>query len=110
MTHRQFLAIILTNALVSLAIAVAVRLANRGQAPVRLRNWSLRRPDGRRYMFPDITLAPNAELLLYSRQGADADGALFWGLRQAAWAPGDDVILADQAGQTVESLFVGEMR
>lgn len=86
----------------------AVSLANIGQAPVRLRNWSLRRPDGRRYMFPDVTLAPSGELLLYSRQGADADSTLFWGLRQAAWSPGDTVILADQAGQTVASFTAGE--
>jgi hypothetical protein len=86
----------------------AVRLVNIGQTPVRLRNWSLRRPDGRRYVFPDATLEPSSALLIYSRQGADTETALFWGLQQATWQAGDLVILADQAGQTVGSLTVGE--
>lgn len=88
--------------------AEAVSLVNIGQTPVRMRNWSLRRPDGRRYVFPDITLAPNNTLLVNSRQGADAEPVLFWGLRQAAWSIGDVVILANQAGQTVGSFTVGE--
>lgn len=86
----------------------AVRLVNIGQTPVRLRNWSLQQPDGRRYVFPDATLEPNNALLIYSRQGADTKGALFWGLQQAAWQAGDVVILADQAGQAVGSFTIGE--
>jgi hypothetical protein len=162
MTRRQFLSLILVNALVSLAIAVAVvliafnlgmnrslvapitdtvaitatealtataipgeamittvlapgeltdeavRLVDIGETPIRLRNWSLQRPDGRRYFFPDATLEPNSALLVYSRQGADTEAALFWGLQEAAWRAGAVVTLADQAGRTVGSFAIGE--
>lgn len=86
----------------------AVRLVNIGETPVRLRNWSLQRSDGRRYVFPDATLEPSAALLIYSRQGADTETALFWGLQEAAWRAGDVVTLADQAGRTVGSFTIGE--
>lgn len=79
----------------------AVLLANQGGAPLHLQNWSLRSPDGRRYVFPRFTLLPATLVRIHTGPGTDGLQDLYWSQPKAAWYPGMVIILTDQAGNAM---------
>lgn len=79
----------------------AVVLANQGDQPLLLRNWSLLAEDGRRYVFPDFTLSPGAVVRIHTGSGVDTLEDLHWAQAQAAWVAGAAVSLHNQAGQQI---------
>lgn len=86
----------------------AVRIANLGQEPLSLRNWSLSEAGGRRYVFPSVILAPGRELLIHTSLGADGPTDLYWGLAEPVWRIGAVVRLSDQSGAVVSTYAIGE--
>jgi LysM repeat protein len=79
----------------------AVVLANQGDEPRQLLNWSLERPDGSRYRFPRFVLRPGAIVRIHTRLGVDDSENLYWSQDQAAWDQAAVVLLTDQAGVEV---------
>lgn len=82
-----------------------VLLRNDGTAPADLAGWTLVDGGGKHtFTFPARTLAPGAELKLWTRAGA-ADGAnLFWGNSTAIWNnSGDTATLNDATGAKMAS-------
>lgn len=82
-----------------------VRIGNGGKAPIELTGWTLRDGESRHtYTFPAFTLAPGAEVQLWTKAGADDAASLYWGQRAAVWNnDGDTAVLADAEGTEVTS-------
>lgn len=80
-----------------------VRISNGSAAAVDLTGWSMRDFASRHaYTFPAFTLAPGAEVQLWTKAGADDAANLYWGQRAAVWNnEGDTAILADAQGAEV---------
>lgn len=82
-----------------------VLLGNTGGRPADLSGWTLEDEAGARYTFPAVTLAPGAELRIWTGAGSDGDGSLYWGRAQPVWNNGGDTAtLRDAAGALVASL------
>jgi large subunit ribosomal protein L20 len=82
-----------------------VRLTNGTSSPVDLSGWTLRDSATKHsYTFPAFTLAPGAEVQLWTKQGTDDEANLYWGNRSAIWNnEGDTAFLVDAAGNEVTS-------
>jgi LysM repeat protein len=87
--------------------AEAVALANRGDRPVALRNWSLARADGRSYVFPSFTLRPGATVLVHTGPGIDDQDDLFWAQQEPMWQAPETVTLSNPAGTEIIRYRVG---
>lgn len=85
----------------------AVILANRGDEPVALRNWSLARDDGRSYVFPTFTLRSGATVLIHTGPGIDDQDNLHWAQRQPMWQATEAVILSSPAGSEIVTYRLG---
>jgi LysM repeat protein len=78
--------------------AETVIIVNRGRG-VSLAGWTLRDAQGNAYIFPDLYLAPEAEVRVHTGVGDDSPQHLYWGRESAAWQEaGDMVVLADERG------------
>lgn len=82
-----------------------VRIANGGAEPIDLTGWTLRDFASRHtYTFPAFTLAPGAEVQIWTKAGADDAANLYWGQRAAVWNnDGDTAVLTDADGAEVTS-------
>ena len=82
-----------------------VRIANGDNAAVDLTGCTLRDHDSRHvYTFPSFTLAPGAEVQLWTKAGDDDETNLYWGMRSAVWNnEGDTAVLADPEGAEITS-------
>lgn len=78
----------------------AILLTNSGDAPIALQNWTLLDEDGHEYRFGQVTLFAGSDLQLNTTSGANGPTALFWGLSEAIWTPGETVTLQDSTGAT----------
>ncbi|MBK8903257.1 MAG: lamin tail domain-containing protein [Anaerolineaceae bacterium] len=78
----------------------AVMLTNTGQAPIALQNWKLLDVDGHEYRFGQVTLFAGSDLRINTTSGVNSPTALFWGLNEAIWTPGETVTLQDSTGAT----------
>jgi lipopolysaccharide export LptBFGC system permease protein LptF len=62
-----------------------------------LTGWKLRDENGHEYTFPNLTLKKGA-IRVYTRSGVDSVIELYWGQKEAIWAPGEQVALIDAQG------------
>ncbi|MFO7624401.1 MAG: LysM peptidoglycan-binding domain-containing protein [Anaerolineales bacterium] len=76
-----------------------VRLERVGEGTLSLAGWKLRDQDGNQFTFPQLSLFPGAVVDLYSGAGRDTAMALYWGLPEAIWSPGETVTLLDELEQ-----------
>jgi LysM repeat protein len=74
-----------------------VIIANRGRA-VSLTGWSLRDAQGNAYVFPNLYLAPGAEVRVHTGAGEDTPLHLYWNRETAVWEGKDMAVLADPDG------------
>jgi murein DD-endopeptidase MepM/ murein hydrolase activator NlpD len=74
-----------------------VVIANRGRA-LSLDGWTLRDAHGNAYRFPDLYLAPGAEVRVHTGLGQDTPLHLYWQRETAVWEGKDMAILADPNG------------
>jgi hypothetical protein len=87
-----------------------VLIRNETNDPVDLTGWTLRDMGGKHsFTFPSFTLAPGAEVRLWSGSGTADAGNLYWGSRGAVWNNlGDAAFLLDAKGNEVSRLSYGE--
>ena len=80
-----------------------VRVRNGTGADVDMTGWTLRDAGNKHvFTFPAFTLAPGAEVQIWTRGGAADAANLFFGSRGAIWNnTGDTAILADAAGNEI---------
>ena len=72
-----------------------VRLERVGEGTLSLAGWKLHDEDGNQFIFPRLSLFPGSVVDLYSGAGRDSVVALYWGLPEAIWSPGETVALLD---------------
>jgi LysM repeat protein len=82
-----------------------VRLERVGQGTLLMAGWTLHDEDGNQFTFPQLSLFPGAVMDLYSGAGRDTAMALYWGLPEAIWSPGETVTLLDELEQ-VRAVYV----
>ena len=78
----------------------AVLLTNTGESAIALQNWTLLDADGHEYRFGQVTLFAGSDLRINTTSGVNSPTALFWGLNEAIWTPGETVTLQDSTGAT----------
>ncbi|WP_224270816.1 lamin tail domain-containing protein [Haloprofundus salinisoli] len=76
---------------------------NTGDEPLDVTGWTVEDDAGHTYTFPaGFTLAPNAQVTLYTGEGSNTDSELYWGSGSAVWNNGGDTIrVSDDAGTVV---------
>ena len=72
-----------------------VRLERTGEGNLSLAGWKLHDENGNEFTFPLLSLFPGAVVDLYSGAGRDTVMALYWGLPESIWSPGETVTLLD---------------
>lgn len=82
-----------------------IEIANRGDTPVPMAGYTLKDEANHIYTFGDFTLQPGQAFKLYSGQGQDGDGELYWGLvGDSVWNnDSDTAFLRDAEGALVDS-------
>lgn len=76
-----------------------VLIKNQGKATANLLNWSLQGKRGQNYSFPDLRLAQNGTVKLFSKTGTDTVLELFMKSDVSLWQQGDILILKDANGK-----------
>jgi competence protein ComEC len=76
---------------------------NTGSQSIDLGGWTVRDAAGHTYTFPaGFTLAPGAEVTLYTGSGEDSATALYWGADGAVWNnAGDTITVETDTGSTI---------
>ena len=78
--------------------AETVIIANRGHG-LSLYQWTLRDAQNNAFLFPDLYLAPEAEVRVHTGLGDNTPQHLYWKRDTAVWEElGDTAILADERG------------
>jgi LysM repeat protein len=83
-----------------------VRFERVGEGNLSLAGWVLHDEDGNQFTFPQLSLFPGAVVDLYSGVGRDTVMALYWGLPEPIWSPGETVTLLDDQGDVVATYTV----
>jgi len=76
-----------------------VLIKNQGKATANLLNWSLQGKRGQNYSFPDLRLAQNGTVKLFSKTGTDTVLELFMKSDVSLWQRGDILTLKDANGK-----------
>lgn len=83
-----------------------VLLRNRASVPLNLTGWTLSDGNGRHtFIFPTFTLAPGAEVKLWTRTGTNDASNLFWGSRRAIWNNNGDTATLKNAGGAIVARY-----
>ncbi len=77
-----------------------VLLRRLGEGDLDLSGWKLQDARGDTYTFQGLILFKGGAVRLYSRPGGDTATELYWSRSEAAWKPGDSVVLLDAQGNT----------
>jgi len=87
-----------------------VRLQNGTSNAIDMTGWTLHDGDAKHtYIFPAFSLAPGAEVQLWTKSGDDDAENLYWGSRSAIWNnKGDTATLLDADGNEVTSYSYGQ--
>lgn len=83
-----------------------VLLKNQGKATAELLNWTLKGSRGQTYQFPDLRLAQNGTVKIFSREGTDSVLELFLNSSVPLWQAGDILTLKDADGKIQTSFQV----
>ncbi len=84
-----------------------VILENRG-GTVSLEAWTLSAAGDATFVFPALTLFPQATVRVHSANGQDAPGNLYWGRSEGAWEVGQLVTLRNADGNVVDTYIIPE--
>ncbi len=81
-----------------------IEIANQGSQTVQMRGYTLKDEANHIYTFDDFEVAPGATFRLYSGQGNDNAGELYWGFRdESVWNNGSDAaFLRDDQGALID--------
>ncbi len=82
-----------------------VLITNSAATVIDLSGWTLRDfADRHIFTFPAFSLAPGAEVRIWTRQGSDDAANLYWAQRRAVWNnEGDTAVICDPEGAQVTS-------
>lgn len=83
-----------------------VVLENQGGSSQNMANWQLAdaASGGKTYVFPTFSLAPGAQVNVWSKRGTDTATDLYWGRTLPVWNDsGDTAYLRNSSGQLVSS-------
>jgi LysM repeat protein len=83
-----------------------VKIRNQG-AVVNLQGWTLSDADGNTFLFPELRLRRDSQILVYSRLAENTSIALYWGQEGAVWSEGEVATLANAAGSVQATFRVG---
>ncbi len=83
-----------------------VLIKNQGKATANLLNWSLQGKRGQNYTFPDLRLAQNGTVKLFSKEGTDSVLELYIKSGAPLWQKGDILTLKDTSGKVQTSFQV----
>ena len=83
-----------------------VLIRNQGKATANLLNWTLQGKRGQSYSFPDLRLAQNGTVKLFSKEGTDTVLELFVKSGASLWQKGDILTLKDANGKIQTSFQV----
>lgn len=73
---------------------------------VNLEGWVLSGTGGNRFIFPAVTLFPEAQLRIHSAAGDSSPLDLYWGRGTPAWQGGELLTLRDSEGNVVDTYIV----
>ncbi|GAM10183.1 phage tail sheath protein [Geobacter sp. OR-1] len=85
-----------------------VTLRNKGEAAVELTGWMLRDLAGHRYVFPQYTIHPGAEVKVWTKPGEDTLNDLYWGHRAPLWNNTGDIAYLYDARERLTSCYAYE--
>lgn len=75
---------------------------NVGDESLALDGWTVTDEAGKRYTFPDVTLAPGDRVTLHTGSGSDTGTDLYWGAARPVWNNGGDTVtVTDDDGAVV---------
>uniref|UniRef100_UPI0013754639 lamin tail domain-containing protein n=1 Tax=Candidatus Oscillochloris fontis TaxID=2496868 RepID=UPI0013754639 len=82
-----------------------VLIWNNSETPVKMNGWTLSDNDGKHtFTFRNYTLAPNAEIKVWSKRGKTGGGNFYWSNRTAIWNnDGDTGTLKDADGNVIST-------
>jgi hypothetical protein len=83
-----------------------VFLIRTGPGELNLEGWQLQAEGGETFTFPQLTLFEAGAVNVYTKSGQSLAIALYWGLDQAVWAPGETVTLLDQNGDVHDTYVI----
>jgi len=75
------------------------RVTGAGGGELSLEGWQIEDEDGNTFIFPQLTLFEAGAINLYTKVGQNTVIALYWGLDEAVWEPGETVTLRDRDGR-----------
>lgn len=78
-----------------------VRLQSLENTEIDLDGWTIRDGSGTEYEFGDVALAPGDTLTLYTGDGQDSSGELYWGTSSVWNNDGDTATLEDSTGNII---------
>lgn len=75
-----------------------VTIEHIGQQELSLVGWRLRDGSGIEFRFPALVLHPGGQVSIYTRQGDDTVGELYWDRQVAVWSKGETLTLVNADG------------
>ncbi|HSN93439.1 MAG TPA: lamin tail domain-containing protein [Anaerolineaceae bacterium] len=81
-----------------------VLIKNQGKATANLLNWNLQGKRGQNYSFPDLRLAQNGTVKIFTKTGTDTVLELYMKSDASLWQQGDILTLKDANGK-VQTTF-----
>lgn len=82
-----------------------VTIEHIGQQELSLAGWRLRDGSGIEFRFPALVLHPGGQVSIYTRQGDDTVGELYWDRQVAVWSKDETLTLVNADG-AVQATFV----
>lgn len=76
-----------------------VLLRNISSGELQLKDWKMMDEQGNAFIFPELILAPDSAVQIYTRSGSNNPISLFWGLQAAAWQSQETLRILDPLGQ-----------
>jgi len=77
-----------------------------GDGEVSLAGWQLQDEEGNTFTFPGLTMFSGGAVTVHTAAGTNTVVDLYWGLEQAIWREGEQVILLDPDGNVAATYFV----
>ncbi|HZU87600.1 MAG TPA: lamin tail domain-containing protein, partial [Anaerolineaceae bacterium] len=83
-----------------------VLLRNISSGELQLKDWKMVDEQGNAFIFPELILAPNSAVQIYTRPGSNNPISLYWGLQAAAWQSQEKLRILDPLGQERASYVI----
>lgn len=75
-----------------------IEILHVGEQEIVLEGWSLVDEQGNQYFFPNLKLASQGSVIVFTKAGMDIVVELYWGLDGPVWESGEVATLLDPSG------------